>query len=91
MLAHDILTLTDNLCKSQQVSLSASEGQRLAKRTLDSLIDIRSDDSFGSLLIQLQSESDLVDVNDGRERRPHDSRWGTVLATTPLQSGRVPA
>ena len=65
MLAHDILALTDNLSKSlQQVSLSASEGQRLAKRTLDSLIDMRSDDSFDSFWIKVQSESDRVDVND---------------------------
>jgi hypothetical protein len=85
---HDILALTDNLSKSpQQVSLSASEGQRIAKRTLESLIALRSDDSFDSLWIKLQSESDRVDVNDpnvpGKRKAPTLSRWGTVLATTP--------
>lgn len=65
MLPHEILSLTDNLSKSlQQESLSASEGQRLAKRTLDSLVNLRSDDSFDSFWTTVQSQSDRVDVNE---------------------------
>ena len=72
-----ILQHSDNLSKSlQHDTITAAEGQQLAKQTIDVLKSIRKEDKFKSfydLVLLHQSEFDIVAPTLSRKRRA--PRW----------------
>jgi hypothetical protein len=89
MLAHEVLRLTDNLSKAlQQASLSASEGQRLAKLTLDTLEEMRSDDGYSVFWDKVNSVSQSLDVSEPviprKRKMPRRYQLGTSDGSHPV-------
>ena len=65
MLGQCILRHTDNLSKGlQHEDLSASEGQSMAKLTIETLTKLRSDDSFDEFYEDVKTKAETVDVNE---------------------------
>lgn len=64
-LGYELLRHTDNLSKTlQHVDMSASEGQRLADLTLDTLTGLRNDDAFDKFWETTLKKQDALDVNE---------------------------
>ena len=68
-----VLSLADNLSKSlQSATLSASEGQAIAKATVDALLLLRTDSSFEafwSSVMELQQSNDVPEPQLPRNRK----------------------
>ena len=82
-----LLRHTDNLSKSlQQISLSAAEGQRLAKLTLDVLKSLRDEENFilASFKTKIVSKSMFLLYQENGEL-PNDYRLARVVISTQIQ------
>lgn len=88
-LGHEILRHTDNISKAlQHKDMSAAEGQRLAKVTITTLTNKRSDKAFDQFYADTTEKLDILDVNEPTlpRRRKMPKRFETGKAANEYPS-----
>lgn len=88
VLAEKLLRITDNLSKTLQIKeFSASDGQRVAAMSKETLQKMRNEDNFDlfwTLTLQMSSKLDINEPTLPRKRRmPARFETGTALAEFP--------